>query len=79
MFSSECHLLTPFTTSAGIPPRHVQCRAMLAEEKADLSKFGAASRQRVASEVGCTITQVRRYLLWVVSAFFAMHCCPTRP
>ena len=50
--------------------RCVQCRAMLAEEKADLSKFGAASRQRVASEVGCTITQVRKNLRQVVSLFY---------
>lgn len=31
---------------------------MQPDEKADLSLFGAASRRRVADEVGCNLTQV---------------------
>ena len=34
------------------------CRAMLPEERKDLSSFRAAARQRVAGQVGCTVQQV---------------------
>jgi hypothetical protein len=34
------------------------CRAMLPEERKDLSSFRAAARQKVADQVGCTVQQV---------------------
>ena len=34
------------------------CRAMLPEERNDLSSFTGAARQRVAGQVSCTVQQV---------------------
>lgn len=37
-------------------------RAMLPEEKQDLSSFGPAERKQTAKEVGCTVGQVQMSL-----------------
>ena len=62
--------------NVGNPQYLIYYRAMQPDEKADLTLFGAASRRRVSSEVGCTTAQVRTYTLVLSPADWSICCMP---